>query len=584
MTPYFILTAGGMTAPANDDHIEHLADNPANMKVSCHENGRRPHGSSQTKTLLNLPRNDITQKRMDLIRQKLEESRARYSEACRTAAADRGRETTNGRRDPAEARRDTTRGGRVDTVSGARDYYNDRRSIVGLTKLTDRSAIPKINDIIPHTYSMPENLETKLESRIQQKTVEMVAISNNRSSDTCKGSLPYVYFVVSVDHPPPKSHSILDSIDDCLSKEAPKVIRRQVKEDDRVKMQHIASEIGLKSDAVPPPSRSSVSQRTTSFPQSDKSSFPPRNPPATPATIGSVTHILDRYKGDSLSLDMKSANISSIDLGDLSIIGTSRPSTKHMSTRALELPYMSVDIHRKKLGTASVSTSECKSMEIVSKSSMSLDSQNRSVHFSETVDLPVIKGSQIVITPCMSIPQPLYPRPAATPALMGKKEEQFKATFRDAYERQKSFRHQTPGTARSRKIGIPLSLPKIDIVSGVYDELVIKAIESYVREFPPVSRQGQMARQLLRQLQERSVCAADLPPMDEHRMRGHKSLTIKELPDSKEQRPEHKKISGGTTTRAHKSKERSYSTVTPICFKMSSPGGIDPTENTVTRP
>ncbi|XP_033735036.1 uncharacterized protein LOC117323725 [Pecten maximus] len=549
VTPYFILTAGGLTAasPPDDEETEYLTENLA--KISRH--GRAPNGNSQPKKLISFTRNEVTQKRMDLIRQRLEESRVRYTDACKTASVD---------------------GSRVSR---------------SLTKLTDRSerAVPKVGDnITPHTYGMPESPETKLRTRIQQKKVEMVPLSNSKSSESSKGSFPYVYFVVSVDRTQNQSDSIQESFDEIQSKDSRKyrssllsrMQKRYIKDEDRTKMQQIAGEIGLKSDVVPPPSRSSISQRTISFPASHNSSSPPRNPPATPATIGSACHFHD---SDNVSLDLKGGKMSSIDLADISIIGTSRPSTKHMSTRVLELPYMSVDIQRKNLGTASASTTESKSMEIISKSSLSSqDSENRRVHFSDSIDLPMIKGSRIVITP--TIPQQISPRPSTMPALLGKKEAEFKENFKEAYERQKQFRHQTPGTPRQRKIGTPLTLPKIDIVSGVYDELVIKAIESYVREFPPSSKQGQVARQLLRQLQERSISAADLSRMEDQRMRGHKKLSIKELPDDKKDRkPDYKpeKHGGGTSRRGQKSKERLYSTIAPTCFKMASPGGLEET-------
>ncbi|OWF51336.1 uncharacterized protein LOC110449328 [Mizuhopecten yessoensis] len=551
VTPYFILTAGGLTSttPPGDDDTEYVTENLA--KISRH--GRAANGNSQSKKLISFTRNEITQKRMDLIRQRLEESRVRYMDACKTASNDASRVTRS------------------------------------QTKLTDRSekAVPKIGDnITPHTYGMPESPETKLRSRIQQKKVEMVSLSNTKSSETSKGSFPYVYFVVSVDRTQNQSNSIQESVDESQSKDSrryrsalmSRMQKRYIKEDDRAKMQQIAGEVGLKSDVVPPPSRSSISQRTISFPMSHQSTSPPRNPPATPATIGSACHFLDN---DSLSMDMKGGKTSSIDLADISIIGTSRPSTKQMSTRVLELPFMSVDIQRKNLGTASASTIESKSMEIVSKSSFtsSQEFENRRVHFSETIDLPMIKGSRIVITP--TIPTQITPRPSTMPALIGKKEAEFKETFKQAYERQRNFQHQTPGTPRPRRIGTPLTLPKIDIVSGVYDELVIKAIESYVREFPPTSKQGQVARQLLRQLQERSISAADLSQMDDHRMRGHKKLSIKELPDdgSKSRKAEYKteKSGGGAIRRGQKSKDRLYSTIAPTCFKMANPGGLEET-------
>ncbi|XP_069119248.1 uncharacterized protein [Argopecten irradians] len=548
VTPYFILTAGGLTAstPPDDEETEYVTENLA--KISRH--GRTPNTNSHQKKLISFTRNEITQKRMDLIRQRLEESRVRYSDACKTASVD---------------------GSRVSR---------------SLTKLTDRSerAVPKVGDnITPHTYGMPESPESKLRTRIQQKKVEMVPLSNNKSSESSKGSFPYVYFVVSVDRTQNQSNSIQDSIDESQSKDNRKyrssllsrMQKRYIKEEDRTKMQQIADEIGLKSDVVPPPSRSSVSQRTISFPASNISTSPPRNPPATPATIGSASHFHDN---DNVSLDLKGGKMSSIDLADISIIGTSRPSTKHMSTRVLELPYMSVDIQRKNLGTASASTTESKSMEIISKSSLSSqDSESRKVHFSDTIDLPMIRGNRIVITP--TIPPQLSPRPATMPMLLGKKEAEFRENFKEAYERQKYFRHQTPGTPRPRKIGTPLTLPKIDIVSGVYDELVIKAIESYVREFPPASKQGQVARQLLKQLQERSISAADLSRIEEPRMRGHKKLSIKEVPEDskKERKLEHnmEKTGGGTSRRGPKSKERTYSTIAPTCFKMASPGGLE---------
>jgi hypothetical protein len=69
-------------------------------------------------------------------------------------------------------------------------------------------------------------------------------------------------------------------------------------------------------------------------------------------------------------------------------------STRSMSTRCLELPFISLDEQRKALGTAG--SYGQKSLDFVRKS-ISQDSSQKRVHFADSVDLPSIKGSQIAL-------------------------------------------------------------------------------------------------------------------------------------------------------------------------------------------
>lgn len=461
-------------------------------------------------TVTTLTRKELTRKRMEFIQQKLEESRARHAEKQKTLSI-------------------------------------------------NLRPIPRVGDSFmprtPHTYVIPDTSH-KPQQESPPRKVEMVPLSVSRKSPT-NGDMPYVYFVVSVDRlqrsKTDLSLSSYESLESSVSgnssvKKKNKLLsrnqRRKKKQDDNY---------------------STVSKSDGNFSSGKKQIFSrkqipfcynssPVIPPPTPATV-TTYNMQDRAEDDCQTERHLS-------VGDLRDFNENRTvlAGKASPPRLIELPYISADLQRKNLGSSN-SSMEGKAMEVYRKALAS--ESGKKVHFAEGFDLPSIRGG------AMGIPRGLMPnfgnRPNTMPTIMSE---------RDDFDRyvNTAIPKTAFGTPRSQKPGQPLNLPKIDIVSGVYDELIVKAIEAYINEFPPNSKQGRVARQLLQQLHERSITTNDLANM-ERRPRGH-GLKIKELePDtSRGNEMPISKTSRGQRRPVKPKADGEFSTLAPTCFQMVAPG------------
>lgn len=416
--------------------------------------------------------------------------------------------------------------------------------------------IPRAGDSFmprtPHTYVIPDTSHKPKQESVPNGA-EMVPLSVNRKSPT-NGDMPYVYFVVSVDRlqrsKTDLSLSSFDSLGSSVSCHSSE--KKRNKHERRKKKQGDNCPIVSKSDGNFGGGRKQVVAKRH-FPFFYGASSP-RIPPPTPATI-TTYNTMDRAD-DECPTDR---HLSIGDLRDFNDHRTYLPG-KASPPRLIELPYISADLQRKNLGSSN-SSMEGKAMEVYRKTLQS--ESGRKVHFAEGLDLPSIRGGTI------GIPRRLISnfgnRPNTMPTIMSERED---------FERYMN----TPipktafGTPRSRKPGQPLNLPKIDIVSGVYDELIVKAIEAYINEFPPNSKQGKVARQLLQQLHERTITTTDLANM-EKKPHGH-GLKIKELdPDI----PRGNEMSGSKTSRGNRRPTKpkadgEFSTLAPTCFQMVAPG------------
>lgn len=403
----------------------------------------------------------------------------------------------------------------------------------------------------PHTYVIPDTSH-KPKQDFSPDGAEMVPLSLNRNSPS-NGDVPYVYFVVSVDRlqrsKTDVSLSSYDSMASTLSgnsseKKRNKLQRRKKKHEDNYQMMS-------KSDG----NFSSAKKHLMA-----KRHFPfvyggsPMIPPPTPATV-TTYNTMDRPDDECPT----ERHFSIGDLRDFHEHRTCNPG-KASPPRLIELPYISADLQRKNLGSSN-SSMEGKAMDVYRKALQS--ESGKKVHFAEGLDLPSIRGGTIGIP--RGLISNLGNRPNTMPTIISGRED-FEKYMNTAIPKT-AF-----GTPRSRKPGQPLNLPKIDIVSGVYDELIVKAIEAYINEFPPNSKQGKVARQLLQQLHERTITTNDLANM-ERRPHGH-GLKIKELdPDI----PRGNEMSGSKTSRGHRRPTKpkadgEFSTLAPTCFQMVAPG------------
>ncbi|XP_062621507.1 uncharacterized protein LOC134283090 [Saccostrea cucullata] len=462
----------------------------------------------------NLTRKELTRKRMEFIQQKLEESRARHAEKQKTLSI-------------------------------------------------NLRPIPRVGDSFmprtPHTYVIPDTSQ-KPQQDPPPKGVEMVPLSVSRRSPT-NSDMPYVYFVVSVDRlQRSKTDLSSSSYDDnslgsSLSgnssvKKRNKLLSRSQR---RKKKQEDDFPTVSKSDGNFSNGKKQIVTRKH-FPFFYGSS--PVIPPPTPATV--TTYNMQDRADDECHTDR---HLSVGDLRDFNDNRTNQPG-KASPPRLIELPYISGDLQRKNLGSSN-SSMEGKAMEVYRKTLA--NEPGRKVHFAEGFDLPNIRGGG------MGIPRGLISdfgaRPNTMPTIMSGRED-FER-YMNAPIPRTAF-----GTPRSRKPGQPLNLPKIDIVSGVYDELIVKAIEAYINEFPPNSKQGKVARQLLQQLHERTITTNDLANM-EKKPHGH-GLKIKELDP---EIPRGNEMSGSKTSRGHRrpvkpKADGEFSTLAPTCFQMVAPGTL----------
>lgn len=508
VSSYFIMH----TTPPNQ-----LNDGEDNEKAEKEKKQVKKNKTNKSKQLV-ITRNELTRKRMTLIRSKLEESRARHFEKVQNQA------------------------------------LNCSRSI------------PRVADVF--TPSTKDKKDPDIET-----AMEMVPISNTGEE------VPYVYFVVS----PEKQEKVTKVKAKLKERQRDDEKRKQLvsrstvfttKEDygiftDKSKTMTLAHNFGLPSQPMSLPERPST-QKQIVFPLPIK--LTPKNPPTTPATT-ITTSIGHRGSRDWDYQDFETIYEKPIKMTiceDNEIVETRemretsgkavvlRGSTRSLSTKCLELPFISLDEQRKALGTAG--SYGVRSLDFVRKS-VSQDSSQKRVHFAESVDLPSIKGSQISsfneILPSLGL------RPLTVPDFSSEKSKSLSDLKSLTGTR---LLHSSSG--RSYRSGKSLDLPKIDIVSSVYDELILKAIEAYIMSLPPYSKQSQIARQLLDQLQNKTISTSELDK-DQYKSIREDIANLPRNTVSQRGRQQKNNPRKGTA-------EKCFSPLEPKCYRLVLPGALPP--------
>lgn len=441
----------------------------------------------------------------------------------------------------------------------SRERYNQKQ-------IASSKAVPRMKEPKPHLMSSDQS------DKSSERSVELVPISHTKGRGS-HGALPYVYFVVSVD----RTATIKPTNDfEFLSEIAPgspfmtkkpkdkflmsRSEMRKMQQEERKRLKQAASEIGLKSEPI-----RAMSQKQIIFPASSRS--PPLNPPTTPATTFTSALNFDK-PDDSMTLPEE------VDVSDFL---DSRPSTKRCATRFLELPHISADEQRKNLGTAPASV-DYKPMELMRRT-VSTSSGNRRVHFSD--GFPLITGSTITFSDLDAVRSSLGSRPSTMPALMSKGDRDDKSRENRERDRPKFSRTKT-SPLFSKKHSESLNLPKIDIVSNVYNDLIIKAINAYIKQFPVGSQQTKLAKQLIQQIEEHCMNSSDIfselsqGGIQIHPGTNERRVVIKEidpgLSDMIQGQCETNGKMAGNRVKPNPRKERQYNSLTPKSFKMAPPG------------
>ena len=326
------------------------------------------------------------------------------------------------------------------------------------------------------------------------------------------GATPFVYFVVSEEQLRDSYDSVtLETGEKIKSKSADKRRRVRIVEENRLKMkekkgaakmQGLAREIGLKSDIDskpesrqdprPPTRQPSVNQIVFPGAAYEVSSqklkpnvhviqSPPRIPPGTPATTLAYSasdpdENIPRKPFLSGPLYAGKAKIDSAQASPM-----------------FGLPEIPADQKRKALGLAT------RFEEFAYNSKPQSSQSKRQVTFADS--LPVIKGSGFVLESRHEIDMDtpsLGPRAVTMGSITLPSERLDKQSMCQKYllgENMSSVR-------ATRRNGVPLPLPKIDIVSNVYDEMIIKMIQEYLQDSNTPSRQSYLAKELLVHLQK----------------------------------------------------------------------------------
>ena len=518
--PYFILTAEKVTNPKELERLEAerlknrleteqsppITPAPSGVSYNATRNGQRLRKKGKRVVKYKIPVREIRQKdninkRMEMIKEKLEKSRERFNS-------------------------EKNRVGDLELICEPGGVIEEEPS--GMYKL-DRAV-------------------TDLEPTGSDKRKE------SNDSDTN----PYVYFVVSEERL--KDPSIMNEKGEKItSKSADKRRRVRIVEENRLKrdkkekqsqsekMKTLAREYGLKNSPSVSVTKSSEgslggksqpSMNLIVFPGPDydtvrpqtqghrKSSriihSPPRITPCTPAnTVHSALSIDAQPILDAddtvprkpfLSSPMYNGKVKGI---------------HSLTFGSFELPNISADPRRRAQGFGMLGRFE----DFAYPSSKPQTSENRrKVSFAEP--LPVIRGSGFVLSTGenkdglgMAVPT-LGPRALTMGSITLPSEQTEKQAMC-----QRFLAGESAAASRSRKFGIPLPLPKIDIVSNVYDEMIIKMIQEYLQDSNTPSRQSQLARELLVHLQKHNehMKEINVPILDKNKGKLNKSELAKHL-------------------------------------------------------
>lgn len=219
---------------------------------------------------------------------------------------------------------------------------------------------------------------------------------------------------------------------------------------------------------------------------------PPRIPPCTPAT-GLVTNSGEN-KVEQANEDTDDNVPRKPFLSGPLYSGKNR-GTHSFSLQHLELPNITADQKRRALGLGT------KFEEFAYPKPQS---EQRARNFSFLNTLPVVKGTSMLFSLNemkenigIEIP-PLGPRSVTLGSIILPSEKLDKQSMCQKYIAGDSL----ASSKKVKKTGVPMSLPKIDIVSNVYDDMIIKMIKEYLQDTETPSRQSQLAKELLVHLQK----------------------------------------------------------------------------------
>ena len=462
--PYFISSQEKFSAPNTNANItadQLRAEDPLDRappttpapSATTDEKGERRRKKNKYK-IPELKRHEPMRKKMELIKEKLEKSRERYNERRKL-------------QEEAELQCGPT--------------------VIGLNEHGD---IPKLDRSVSDLG--PNNL------------------SNRYPTKRADGSFPYVYFVVAQDTIAESDDYADESDDNIQIAKSAKNRRRKIfleqnrrkkeKQAKTAKMQGIARELGLKSNPLLPkqftrerpatqPAINHIVFPIAAAPQTNlrRIHSPPRIPPGTPATIVHAEfNQLDEHDPDD-NIPRKPFPSGPLYAG--------KPRVHSYSLQTFELPMITPEQRKRALGLAS-----SENFGDFSVPKPQSQRSQRKVTFADS--LPVIRGSGFVFGDKDSYKtnntfQSLGPR-AVTMGSITLPSESL-----DKQEKCKKLQMSDREAVKlARKMGIPLALPKIDIVSNVYDEMIIKMIRDYLQDSNTPSRQAQLARDLLVQLQQ----------------------------------------------------------------------------------
>lgn len=320
---------------------------------------------------------------------------------------------------------------------------------------------------------------------------------------------PYVYFVVSDDANEAKEKIKMKH--SAKRRSALKERNSSNKGRTSANIIGLAREIGLKSNIeVKPESRqcdtnkasvnhivfpsTSIEAPKPQFPNNPKGlrsiPSPPRIPPCTPANSGEnkiefVSHSLDADETVPRKPFLSSP-----------MYGGKTRGMHSASLQHFDLPTISADQKRRALGLGT-------KFEEFAYPKPQSEQRQRKVSFADP--LPVIRGSGFVLSSSSEMKENLAletpslgPRAVTMGSITLPSEQTNKQTICQKYLSGESI-----STSKNvRKSCVPLQLPKIDIVSNVYDEMIIKMIQEYLQDSNTPSRQSQLARELLVHLQK----------------------------------------------------------------------------------
>ncbi|XP_052769295.1 uncharacterized protein LOC128209339 [Mya arenaria] len=359
-----------------------------------------------------------------------------------------------------------------------------------------------------------------------------------------QGNNPFVYFVVSDEQIDNANLLVEDGGDNLVSKSADKRRRVRLVEENRrkrelltqsAKIRGLAREVGLKTDPNTS-SRSPEDQRennsSKNMPVINEIVFsgpeyetrkpssrsrrktrlrsPPKIPPVSPVTT-SPTPYSDIMREDS-KLDPDDMVPRKPFLSGPMYTGKAK-GLHSVSVGSFELPTISADQKRRALGLGT------RFEEFGYPSVKTQPEQKRKVSFAD--QLPVIRGSGFVLNGA-DIKDGDF---GNKPSLGGRSHTLGSITLpSEQTDRQTKCQKYLAGENMSvirpnRRAGIPLPLSKIDIVSNVYDEMIIKMIQEYLQDSNTPTRQSQLAKDLLINLQKHNKHMKELnvPNLDKNR-------------------------------------------------------------------